>query len=592
MGVGLVVWVASLPRPWHGVLLPLAEVVPGEEIGALVAEVEAVTPTNALILVNRALRDQWAAYGTRPFAQLHELRGLAGGTGVVEAVSAMHKHGIETFFLDATDQTPNHHRRIDWSVVDREWLLNRFDLNPVWSADAETKVVRYFTHKPALTLYDVRPWSNAVMTVSLRLTEPDPPFLVVDPREAGTDLVVRVNGHALPQPATDAYLRLNGPYSDPFLAVAVTRRSGQPVPSEPVVRLIGWTESVWQATCDYASPPDSAVFPDGLPAQAPDTAYRVLSGATRIRVPCRSRADLFPVARLATQRIEGELPCRVRMDSAQGRLLDVDLHRPWIPIPAGPTRTAKLFDFTLMDVPSGGLRLYGIGMQTAWRRMAIHPASNTVLVAVMGDWVNDPFEGTNGSWTATLNGKTVAGGSAFIDPTDAWQGMGFVPSPDGGAEEVAWKGVGVVRPTIAETGPKLAVRLDQPTRAFCEGGLYPVEGEGDSRYVWTKAQFRLRVPLTPGVSAYRLRLRALDGHPHEDREVTIAAGAFSACVRLDDAFRDHVLTVPSPDLAAKMATITFTVAPWSPVKVLGVRDSRDLGFQFCEADWEPDGLVK
>jgi hypothetical protein len=41
-----------------------------------------------------------------------------------------------------------------------------------------------------------------------------------------------------------------------------------------------------------------------------------------------------------------------------------------------------------------------------------------------------------------------------------------------------------------------------------------------------------------------------------------------------------------------MATVTFAVSPWSPAKVLGVRDSRDLGFQFREADWEPVSLEK
>jgi hypothetical protein len=590
-GLAVLVWIAAWPCPWAGVLKPLADVVPSEEIERLVSAIESATPTNALILVNRTMRDQWGAYGTRHFIQLHELRGLGRCTNAAEAVSLLRDRGLEVFFLDAQDRTPSHHGCIDWSIVDREWLLARFDLDPVWTTEIQDRAVRYFTEAPALTLHSVRPWSNIVSTVWLRLMDPNPALLLVDPREAGSDLVVRVNGQTLTQAATDAYFPLHGPYSDPALAVAISRRSGLPVPDKPVARLIGWTEEVWQATCDYASPPDRAVFPDGLPPQPSDVSFRVLTGATRVRVPCRTRDDRFPVIRLETRSSVPNQVFGVRFGPPGAPVFSFDSRKPWIPIVAGRATDVGMTEFTLLDVPPEGLSLHGIGAGVAWRRMRLHTSTHSVLAAIAGVWVPDLSDDTNGAWEATLNGTAIDGGFTGFDPSELRQSLYFATPPRGGESVVEWRGMGVAVPKVVETGPRLSIRMDQPTRAFCESGLHDIEALGDQSFAWTKARLRLRVPLTPGVETYRFRLNAVDGHPYEDRDVTVEIGLFVSRIRLEDVARAYVLTVPTPDAEARMATVTLSVPTWSPLEILKVNDARRLGFQFFEADWEPGGPV-
>jgi hypothetical protein len=585
-GTGLVLVLSIAPRPWGAILPPRDSLLKFRDLNAIVTKIESHMPANALVLVNRPLRDHWAVYGRQPVVRLHELQDVGIHTNVYDVLESLRRDGRQLFFLDATDREPRNSGRIDWSVVDREWLLWRYDLNPVYSlAVAGTAELKHLTDLSNLTVYAVQPWSNLTSAVECSVPTGGVAFLRIHPREAGNDMVVSLNGTPGGS-IVEGYVLWKDPVTGRNAHAVVSRKSGLPVPSAPSVSLIGWNATIRQETNPFSDPPDSFCFPDGLSDQPPDARYRSLTTPFRLRVPARVRPDIFTVVSLNLGRVdESEWGFHVLRDGDTSPTTNLTYASPWIPITSSD---AGFSSFRISELPSKGLRIYGFNTHTAWRRIAVTPVEDTVLIGVSGYMTPDnPGEGSN-SWSSTVDGTLATSGTCGSNPFKHPRAV-YACATRGRTVPYTfeWRSSGLVEPVVGQTGPRLALRMDDSTRAFCESGFFRVERNETSCFAWTMDNPIVRVPLSASTTRYRLTISAMDGCPTEDRTVTVTFAGQQRTMRLDDRLRDYLIEFQAPANAKGMDTLTMTVKTWSPMQVLKVPDPRELGFQFHGLVWEP-----
>ncbi len=584
--------VAPLPRGWR--LDPAAAAsCRYADARRFAADLDARLPEEALLLVNRSVRDMLGTFSERHFIRLSELNGLRADHDVHPLIAPLVEDG-RLFFLDNVDQDPHYLFRANRTVIDRELLLDRYRLVRVAEWDGREYKLAGMLDAPVLTLWQVVPWEAGPGRRELPVPAAGAVFLFADRRAAASNLVVTLNGRPVPLPEDGGYYC---PVADwPLGALAVVEWSlpgGGPVPPMADLKLLGWDDLLTVSFGMDAVPADAPHFPGELGPEQIHAPWRLLKSSFALQLPVFARPGVFWACRLdATGNqeafaVEGpdrrprEMRCR--RNAAWLVLTESELGAE-----AGPVAANARFAFRLPE--QAIVKLKQAQLMACFRRLEFAPAANSRGVAWGGLLVPDAMTAADRPWTMRLDGRPAAAGQAlpWADLNLFWHCAAF--PEQGGGVAFEFSGAGMTQVESVQIGESVQVDLAGPTRFLLDPDTtYRVErNEKGELFCWTRGMLRVGVPLTPGASAYELELDARDGHPEQPRgKLEVVFGDARAEAVPGPTRQSWAWTLPAPADNRGMGVVEFRIEPWSPCAVLQTADKRELGFQFHRLEWRP-----
>jgi hypothetical protein len=415
---------------------------------AFVQDVARRTEPNAIILVNRLVRDVLGGYADLGVIRLDELLD-AVDADVQTLLATAEKMGVPIYFVDNPDRDPaSVQNRVDLARMDQNRLLEFRDLEEI-SRYAQPQ--RYFQRLggTAFALYRVKPWSQTVVERTLEEPSDGAAFLFLHPRGAATHLAVTLNGaplepdfrygYWLPLPA-----RPQGP-----LAVRVASRDGSPIPSLGDLQIVDWLQPMILPCGADAVPDDRPLFP-GLSGPQPLRNRRYFRDRMVLRVPAREGADLFTVADvLLPNAPDQQSPYQWLAGAAESAPFSVTgrvIRIPLPPLGEKTERTALYRDVELKLPSQQELSVRQVALRTVQTVVTwpAPPAGQGVLVA--GELVPLSY---GSQWSARAGDVVVAQGLGVHEP-----GLRFVQylPPGAASGPLRFQGAGLIDPSWTPAG--------------------------------------------------------------------------------------------------------------------------------------------
>lgn len=599
-------WVHGLARFEHGVVmvpLLLAAIWPssralteGERSEFQYADARRLTDAieerageNSVLLSNRVLRDVLGVYSRMASVRLHDLAAFHPQQQVHEVLAWLLERRVDVIFLDNTDYEPRHRGRLDWSRKDYEWLLERYDLEPVFELDIAKYRLGGLTDKPALKGYRVRPWSSTHVERSLPVPVDGAAFVYADLRRFDGVAHLEING----QP--------RAPSGSPFVPVfdvpagdalrLVCRADGKPVPGLLDARVVGWSETLRQDFGVDASPRDAWMFPEGLhqPVQAQ---YRYLETPFAMRIPIRQTPDSFTALMLS-----GGLPRATNAhlyaawDGGPPVEFEFSNHHAWFPLQVSPRPTwAGVVDVNITANVPTIIKLLRAVSAHVYRALDHTPSPGVLGVGLKGFLIAEGGWTNAHPWSVTVNGAPAAEGLCFADPRRTPNRFQQVLStgPVAPSYRLEFKGAGLMNPEWVEVGTDLTLTPETPEAVFVENGVRLPEGKGANAFWWTLGETVVWVPITPGQRRYRLSLELSDTKPGEERPLQVQLGPAEAGLSVPKQRGEVTVDLDVASDLHGLQPLVLTTDTWVPKDTLPEsRDDRTLGVQLYRLAWAP-----
>jgi len=587
---------AVRPLPWTEPLDPAKHFKVSDAV-RLADAMQAEIPAGSVLISNRVIRDIAAIYGGYEVVRMQDLKGFAPGKDHSEVIDWLLARKTGVYFLDNKDLDPANYHYPDWTLKDREMLLDRYDVYAAAEFDGRTYRIQEFLNRPVLTFWAVEPWMQERVERELACAG-RPAFLYLQTRGAEDRIEVRLDGEpvALELPGYYHPVPAGVTGRDGFARLEVIATEGL-IPRFADARLIGWWEGMRHELGYYGVPGDAPFFPDLSAADAEVAARtRAMEMPFRLRVPVRAGADSFTVIGLGVDQVSGQFGMR----DAEGRAWVQPIARGATWFPVGMEVNEGFYngmrELTLgTDVETDAgevLSLSRMNAQVCRRRFEVEREGEcaTALVGVL-----HPTElgGGPAPWALLLDGVTVMEGESSFDPRApinrfshliAADEMGSGALEFRGAGLTAWRWIGVDRKLRLEPGGDVA-------GAVLGRGYHPAENGPAGRFWWFPGEMTIRVPVVAGEREYRMQTRLASGHPAPgtERQLSIA---------LEDGVPQSVplprevstvewrFTLDSAPESDGMAMIRLRCEEWSPAEVLPESaDRRRLGFQLYRLEW-------
>ncbi|MBU1693642.1 MAG: hypothetical protein KKC51_06725 [Verrucomicrobia bacterium] len=559
----------------------------------LAHEIDTHVPKDALLLVNRSVREVLGTFSARHIVRLSDLYNLRTDRDVHPLLEPLVRTG-QLYFLDNVDRDPHYLFRGDRARIDQETLLSRYRLVPVAEWPRNAFPFGLLVNKPKLTLYRVLPWEAGPDRRELNTPPGGAAFLFVNRRSAVSNLVVKLDGQVVPLPEDGGYFC---PMADrtlgPTAMVEWESLDGAPVPPLDDLALIGWHDSIDVDFGLDSIPQDGPHIPDGLIGPQGHAPWRSFNGPFRLRLPVFARPGVFCAYVVIAPGKEDNLVITGPFQRSPRVLLGTGT--AWFNVPESvlgaedhEVATNIIFGFRALLQP--GLRVKGVRSYPCRRTLAVTPSPESRGLAWRGRIAADHPGQEDQPWSMNRGGIVLKSGMATHRPFSPLNQFRHLQELAPGETNLLFEfhGGGVTDVREVEVGETLELRMDKRTRYFlAEGSFGPERDENGDYFCWSKDVLQIAVPMTPGAKAYRLRVDVRDGHPRERRMLEIVFGDAVTRIPLERERREYEWTAPAIPKDWGLATLEFRISTWRPNEVVGSRDERALGFQFYGLDWRP-----
>ncbi len=559
----------------------------------LARSIDEHVPADALLLVNRAVRDVLGTFSDRHITRISDLYGLRADRDVYPLLDPLIRAG-QLYFLDNVDRDPHYGFRADRARIDRETLLARYRFEPVGTWSKDDYHLGMMVDKPEMTLSRVLPWEGSAHRRELPVPEHGAAFLFVNRRAAGTNLVVTLDGAEVPPPPDGGYFC---PVADrPLGATAIVEwrtLDGSPAPPLDDLAFVGWNDTLDVDLGLDAIPADSPYLPDGLRDAQPHAPWRVFNGAFRLRLPMYVKPGTFCVLGMAAAGKDDQL----EIVTPDGLIVTNSFiaGTAWLSVPeqtlgaeSAPALTNAILTVRPLTQPS--LKVTGVRLFPCRRTLTFAPSPGSRGLAWRGRVAPDLHGKYDQPWSMHLGSTVLDFGLAKHRPFARDNEVRHLHeiAPDGEPIQYVFKGCGVMDVRPVEVQESLELSMNKRTRFFISHGSFgPERDEQGDSFCWTRESLHVEVPLTPGAKGYRLKLDARDGHPEAPRVLEIEFGGKKTQIPMSPERRVYEWEAPAQEKDWGLATVEFRVPTWQPSQVLGVNDSRELGFRFYALDWRP-----
>ena len=585
----------------------------------LAQRLEVAVQKPAIIFSNRTMRDVIGVYSGLDVAAYHELLTLDDRDHGAPLVRRLMEKGWNTYFLDNEDQDPKHRSGrkggvVDYTAADEVFLLENFDLVPRIHLPVREFNIGSFDSREQIRLFEVQPWRTTRHERRLPVQEGGAAFLFLNGRSAATNLSVTVNGTPV-DVATHAR-RFYHPMPLSGTSAVVCVESPEAIPSLEDLRLVGWDERM-VVDLGYDAPNlDQGYFDVNL-GDLLRYDHRRFTNNFEVTLPVRSRDGCFTVLSMSVARTSilwnhGEavaeldrpevLPVYLR-DGTKHFLQGLEGRYHYAVPNDGAAPASGYAVLGIPPTPGFFTKCERFISSTAWRERRVE-SKDAHGLAIVGKLFPDRDDRTMPPVAAdkTLHPFAVKAGGTVLKqgkchgdpyrPGNLFAAFAAPASAENGAWNVRVEGAAIMDILVAPIGSSLRFEWDGPLRGCAVRGFYPVEkDESGARRAWTEGSAAIKVPVSPGASAYSLRLALRNGTPEKRRVLRvmfqgkteqIELGPDQGVVEQDLVFRPSVEPM-TPDCA----DLVFECDPWSPARAGISADNRELGVQIYRLTWTP-----
>lgn len=555
-----------------GVLLLIAYVVKAEPYGVSPAKLDYANmqslchdiensipdPDRSIVFVNRLLLEQLTAHTKLNVIRYHDLQRLMNPS---DMMTYFNTNNIQLYFIDNTDKDPKHRNRYDWSNDDYTLLSQFYNLDKIKTIDHKKYSAFRITEKEKLSLYELNEWSNTVFSIKLKLPDKPVKFLYIDRKGIEDNLILSLDGISI-NIGKDHYVPLNHlKLSGPDCVVSLRRENQAPIFSSTETKFMVEDDLV---NLDYIS--------ELLPGRSATFDVPVFGGSNSIPLV---HADVTMLGRGHFK------PFNV---SINGSTVDsVFQNKGYIYCFNNVSdEDADLYELQLSNNMHAPVRLDNFRSSVAYTNVEVSFGTDSIRVCNVipdrsrsGELTKLHIDGENSlSWEHNQLPVGLLLNSCTPDSADSIRvklDNGFIAECE----------------TIKTEFP-FVFMPDSFNVKSVHNLFYTLESEKakNEYFRWTCGKFNFVLPVKKGTFKYRLKLRARDGFIHPGtRPLIISIGDHMLETTLTDEISDYVFDIEINSPKNKLIPFVMSIEPWSPKKVLGVNDSRNLGFMFHGFEW-------
>ena len=573
----------------------------------------------AMVFSNRKLRDVIGVYSDLDVAAYHEVLSLDDRDHGAPLVRRLMQKGWSAYFLDNEDHDPKHWigRKgglVDYTRADEVFLREHFDLIPVTRFPVKEFNIAAFDSREQVNLLEIKPWQSPRVEREIPVPAGGAAFLFLNGRAAATHLHAVVNGaevdvatharrfyHPLPLEGTSAVVRVESPAG---------------VPSLEDLRLVGWDERI-VVDLGYDAPNlDQGYFSVFL-GDLLRHDHRRLTNNFEVTLPVRSREGAFSVISMSVVRTSilwnhsepvgvldrpDFLPVQAQ-DGTRHYLHGLDGRYHYAVPTSGSAPSAGYAVLGIPATPGFYTKCERFISSTAWRERRVE-SNGFHGLAIAGKLfpVHDDRTMPAGEVDKLLHPFAVSVGQTLLKkgkchgdpyrPGNMFAGFAAPESAENGAWNVHVDGAALMDIQIAPIGPSLHFDWDGPVRGCAVRGFYPVEkDETGVRRAWTGSSAAIKVPVSPGASAYSLKLALRNGTLEKRRVIRVTFQGKTEQIELGPdqgvVEQDLVFRPAMEPIAPDCADLVFDCETWSPARAGISADNRELGVQIYRLNWLP-----
>jgi hypothetical protein len=545
----------------------------------------------------------------------HELLALDGREHGAPLLRRLMDRGVRAYFLDNEDHDPKHYSGrgaalVDYARADEAMLREHFTLTPRTRLSVPDYDLGVFDERQEITLYQVEPWAEGVVERLLDVPPGGSSFLFLNGRSAVARMGVTVNGSSvqIAGHASRHYLPLQ---VDGTSAVVRVTAPG-PLPPLEDMRWVGWDERLL-LDLGYDAPDFDHGYFEPSTADAPRTDHRRFTEPFTITLPVRAPAGGFGVLSLGIHLIPDVPPEVKEKDPLETLFVQVEnggdryLHgvdgRYLLAVPAaGPY--AGYVRLRVPATPGHHTKCERFISSTAWfqRQVDAREAHGLAVVGKLYPARDDRSPPTRAMarakhrYTARAGATMLREGTCLEDPYRTGNNFAAFTGPesaDGGAWNLRFEGAALMDMQFAVIGKRLDFDWDGPARACAVRGFHPPEkDEAGVRRAWTEASAVIKVPVSPGASAYSLRLALRNGTPEKRRVIRVTFQGRTEEIELGPdqgvVEQDLVFTSAVQPTTPDCADLELHCETWSPARAGAAADHRELGVQIYRLTWRPE----
>jgi hypothetical protein len=523
-------------------------------------------PESSVVFVNRLFMEQLGAHTELNIIRYHDLQRLMNPADIMDYFN---NKGIKLYFLDNSDKDPKHKGSIDWSLEDYQLLSQFYNLDKIKTIDQCKYQAFRITNKEKLSLYELNFWTNNNFKVTIDVPTKNLRFLYFDTKGITNNYEVYIDKQKVDTNIGNYYLVNNIHFENSKAKVVFKRTDGKPVFADTQVKLIVRDEVV-ETLYNYKILPGECVTfhvpithcENGIPAVSADI---LAFNRTRKYKPfkiCLSNKDMQHNVYQTANNIylfdDTETNCLhssfvdISLENTMGTALTIVNAKSMVAhkkksFVLGQNDIGFLFACSLFPLYSptnhhSSILLNGKIIES-WKKKEIHQGAGCVLTSMS---LKDPSRGV----VTTDQG-------AMLD-------YGFIP-----------------------VGLPFSFESDSIKVGTVKSLFYPLEEDETGSFRWTFENFKFVLPTKEGEHNYKLRLKARDGYvaPGE-RTVTISIDNKVRAAKFSNDLQEYEFDFYFDNPKTELVPLKISIPSWSPSEVLGIGDTRRLGFMFYGLEWD------
>ena len=566
----------------------------------------------AVVLSHRFLRDILGTYTPYEVIRLSEMMELLDPeqTDIHTLIDDIREQGIRVYLVDNLDKDPKHAGRCDHLSRDLQLVNWRHQLREIAEIPVGEFSIADLGRKSGTRLYEVVPWQETARAGSFSTGDDGTAFIRVDLRGAQETAEVVVDGQRLNVDAVKRSHYIPAIHAAGQELSWKVSNEGNLLPAQSdVVQGVGWSDRIQLSFGSDVASTDRYYFSmSEKDRSSTPLSWRWFYHPFTLHVPVRTAPDQFTLLGFKMRKLWIKTPeqnvasddmiqeARILGSDADGATYEL-LGRHgayYLSLPSNNRshREAGHFDLTLRPPKKFSLMLEGVSSSVVDRRLAVAVTPDTQAVGVVGRTVPEGHSALYWDWEMQVGGVSFTNGSASADISDPLNDFRQVIPSNGVTNqcEISFSGAGILRAEIVAVEDHIHISPGLATRSFLAEGFYPEElSENREHVVWTRGSAIARLPYNPKFSRYRLKVRARDGSPEFERELSLTVGNMTHRVKLGFEPSVYDLSFDRLNLDERgLVDLQFSIESWSPAKLIpGNTDDRELGFQLFSVEWGP-----